>query len=801
MNNINKQVILSIVLYCAVGSALTVVNKLLMASFPFPNIVALIQCSATIVLIRSSASQFKSITGNVETLDINMAVSWIPLILCFVGMLSSSMYALKYVSVSTLIVVRNLTTLVIAFSDIIWLRSTISRKSVLCLLLMVVGSSVYGWHDLSFNATGYMFLGLNVLTTSAYQIYIKILMRRRLYNSFTMAYFNNTLSVPLFVLLGVLQGDFAASEEKLRAQYPVLLLLLSSVLSFGVSVSGFLLNHILSATSIMVVNNVNKFILILFSELVLQPSIDFWSGLGCVFVLLSALFYSKFATEAISDSNVYRLFRGMKHTKVVMYCVCVCAIALVFVFHEHDRHSYLPVPYLHTLRLHKNPTYQHSWKGAPDLHTHQSGQMKNVEVDISGTLRPSRVSVSESAPFVAEVEERVNKVIPKTSNLHLSSGDLIRRAPHDVKGQGSDCVVNKKDYSFMDAVLVNMVPGCSTTQVVQRLFRVYSFRKVFFIAKSKSFCPYIESMDARMVCMQEDDLMPGVTYQGLDDRSPEIKKFQGVSNRVGWYYAMFLKIGVGHFLPGLSDYYLVWDSDNIPLEPIDFFTKDGRMNFCANPMGVKPAGYVTGYGKFHKMVTGYDMLRPNISGKLVQDPKEPVFNFVCGYIVGYRPYATELIEHITAYMKKKFPSLPPRDQSYPWNILALANVAIKENYYWADYDSYPSWVAQKHPERYNADFSVHFLRNPGLLIERGIGAEGNKLQRFPVSPASLPSTHTSYIPPSILHFLSQCCMPDGDVCAIAKKHYQGKLPHFLIWEVRAYRCLFVFLTKMNIIGA
>eukprot|EP00976_Prorocentrum_cordatum_P043467 879690-Prorocentrum_minimum.AAC.1 len=318
-----------------------------------------------------------------------------------------------------------------------------------------------------------------------------------------------------------------------------------------------------------------------------------------------------------------------------------------------------------------------------------------------------------------------------------------------------------KDYSFMDVVIVNMVPTCSTKHVVRQLLGLYSFRKIFFITKHLEFCTFVKSISSIIVCMHEDEVIPGVTYKKLEQKSKTIIAYQGISNRVGWYFAMMLKIGVGHYLQDLSEYFLVWDSDNIPIVPQEFFSPDGRMRFCANPMGVKPAGYVSGYGKFHKLVTGMDLLRPNKTKSLRVAPNEPIFNFVCGYIVAYRPYVTELIHHMEQYTLKT-QKLSHEDRNYPWNILYLANIAIRDNYYWADYDSYPSWVANVHPDAYVADFSVTFTRNPGVEIVRvNTDAYGKW----------------------------QCCLSDDRICTLSRKEDSepGGYHSFLIWEEHKMR--------------
>eukprot|EP00854_Cymbomonas_tetramitiformis_P022977 gene22977-27792_t len=263
-----------------------------------------------------------------------------------------------------------------------------------------------------------------------------------------------------------------------------------------------------------------------------------------------------------------------------------------------------------------------------------------------------------------------------------------------------------------------MVLTCTTRAVIERLLAFHSFRKLFFITKHSEFCTVVEKFSSRVVCIQEDAVLPGVSYDLLNKRGANIRSFQGIGNRVGWYYAMFLKIGVGKFLDDLSDYYVVWDSDNIPSAPLNFLTPDNRLNFCANPLGAnRPATYdPKGYGYMHHLTTGLRLIRPNKTGALQPDHANNMFNFVCGYIVGYRPYVVELISHMEWYIQKTQPDLPANSMRYPFNIFYLANKKFKQELYWADYDTYPSWVANMHPDAYAADFTISYTRNPSVVV-------------------------------------------------------------------------------------
>lgn len=50
----------------------------------------------------------------------------------------------------------------------------------------------------------------------------------------------------------------------------------------------------------------------------------------------------------------------------------------------------------------------------------------------------------------------------------------------------------------------------------------------------------------------------------------------GSDRRAGWYFQQFLKMGAC-CLPEMAPYYLIWDADTIPLQPMKFFDAQGRV--------------------------------------------------------------------------------------------------------------------------------------------------------------------------------------------------------------------------------
>mmetsp|Transcript_26221 Transcript_26221/g.86234 ORF Transcript_26221/g.86234 Transcript_26221/m.86234 type:complete len:150 (-) Transcript_26221:304-753(-) len=89
--------------------------------------------------------------------------------------------------------------------------------AVLCLLGICLGALVYGLADLSFSISGYVWLTMNVIAISWYQVMMKNIASQKLLNTLGMTLYNNVLSVPLFMLQTIInkEGDIFSKLKSL----------------------------------------------------------------------------------------------------------------------------------------------------------------------------------------------------------------------------------------------------------------------------------------------------------------------------------------------------------------------------------------------------------------------------------------------------------------------------------------------------------------------------------------------------------------------------------------------------------
>lgn len=284
--------------FCLSGSALTVLNKQIMGFLPAPNAVLFAQNAVTLALLGFGKS---ALDLHIEPLQRQKIRRWLPLVMLFYAMLVSSMLALKFVTATTLIVQRNLGTVTIAVADYFYL-GTVQTKPRMCAILgMCVGSFLYAWIDLNVSSrvgfTGYVWLAANVAATTAYQIKVKALVNELDMNSWTMAYYNNLLSLPVCATLGIFHREadilhqFMVNNGVQRSQHVTLVF--SCTLGFCLSVSAFQLNRLITPTSITILNNTNKFALVFFTAYFMDYStLSYSTIVGAAIVMICAAYYS-----------------------------------------------------------------------------------------------------------------------------------------------------------------------------------------------------------------------------------------------------------------------------------------------------------------------------------------------------------------------------------------------------------------------------------------------------------------------------------------------------------------------------
>ncbi|MDY6904694.1 MAG: DUF6492 family protein [Thermodesulfobacteriota bacterium] len=168
-----------------------------------------------------------------------------------------------------------------------------------------------------------------------------------------------------------------------------------------------------------------------------------------------------------------------------------------------------------------------------------------------------------------------------------------------------------------------------------------------------------------LVILDEDSLIPSVSLQSLMDYFAK----RGVkTDRVGWYYQQFLKMGMA-VRPGIKDYYLIWDADTIMLSPMCFFDQGGKVIMCKQKEHHPP--YFETYQR------------------LLNQSRAADFSFIAEHMMITTQVMKQLIEHIRPG------SLKTGD--WVWRILEVIPDQHLEGAGFSEYETYGNFIHSHFP--------------------------------------------------------------------------------------------------------
>ena len=97
------------------------------------------------------------------------------------------------------------------------------------------------------------------------------------------------------------------------------------------------------------------------------------------------------------------------------------------------------------------------------------------------------------------------------------------------------------------------------------LRRFVHMKRLYVISARSNFPRFQRALGPDVELLDEDSMTPGLTLRQL--RSFVLP---GLEKGAGWYLQQLDKLAFS-FRPSSDDYYLIWDSDTVPLRPLEFF--------------------------------------------------------------------------------------------------------------------------------------------------------------------------------------------------------------------------------------
>lgn len=293
----NESIVI-LLIYCVSGTLLTLINKMTIFAFPYVNILLLTQNFVIVILLVLTFYFFPNRFGSLPSLNMSIVKLCMPLTLTFVLILLSNLFSLLYVSMATVIVMCSLSTLFVVLFECIVINYKMNGLSIATLIGMLAGAIFYAKHDSTFNVKGYTWLCINIFSTSIYQIYLKkmaIVLLTKDIGSIGIFYHNNLISLPVLLLLAYIMNELTSRFDLISSldMRSINLVLFSSVLAFLVSISTFVVNRRNTATTVIVIDNINRMLIIILSEIFVESTLNLSSIVGAFFVVYFGWLYSQ----------------------------------------------------------------------------------------------------------------------------------------------------------------------------------------------------------------------------------------------------------------------------------------------------------------------------------------------------------------------------------------------------------------------------------------------------------------------------------------------------------------------------
>jgi Family of unknown function (DUF6492) len=218
------------------------------------------------------------------------------------------------------------------------------------------------------------------------------------------------------------------------------------------------------------------------------------------------------------------------------------------------------------------------------------------------------------------------------------------------------------------------------------LRRFVPFRQIHVITSRTNFARFGRILGTGVDLINEDSLIPGMTLAQLKKLSQP-----GFPEGAGWYFQQLLKFAFC-FRNWEDDFFLIWDADTVPLQPLEFFDESGRMLYTIAEERHEPY---------------FDTYRT-----LLRQEPHPEFSFISQHMIVQKSVLREMLARID----NNFPG----GGSWAWKI--IKNLQGTSTNLFSEYEMLGHYVKNNYPERV-VYRKLNWLRE-GSLRTRGKPSPG-----------------------------------------------------------------------------
>jgi len=197
-----------------------------------------------------------------------------------------------------------------------------------------------------------------------------------------------------------------------------------------------------------------------------------------------------------------------------------------------------------------------------------------------------------------------------------------------------------------------------------RLRQHLPFKNLTVIAPERDCETIHRRLGAPVEVISEDGFLPGMNLRQLQAQP----RFDFPKN-AGWYFQQFLKLQFAFTAPA-DDFYLIWDADTIPLQPLRFFDDAGRM-------------LLTRADEYHAPY--FETYR-----RLFHAEPHREFSCIAQHMLVQKSLAREMLTNLGQPAESQVP--------WPWGILR-ALPTIRDYHLFSEFETYGHYLKNHHPER------------------------------------------------------------------------------------------------------
>jgi len=281
------------VAYMISSAGMSVFNKLAVQALPLPVTLVVLQMLFTVIFLTACNRKTLHYGSRRDVLRWGCTIPWL-----FAAMLVSSMVAMEHNTLGTVVVFRNVAPLFTLFIERLFrVPMQVNVETVAALLTIVAGVVLYYNESIGLTRMGLISISLNL----TFAVLERLLQRHLLSQEPVdmskpgMMLLNNAIGlVPCGVLCAVYEepARWAVASSELTVNGAVVLLL-SCLNGLAISYAGLQAQQLVTATTFMVLTNVNKFVVVGFGLLFLGDTLSVRALFGVALAIGGGVWYGK----------------------------------------------------------------------------------------------------------------------------------------------------------------------------------------------------------------------------------------------------------------------------------------------------------------------------------------------------------------------------------------------------------------------------------------------------------------------------------------------------------------------------